>query len=416
MKTDGFLTQEERQAVMDLAASLAGCPELGFREERSSETVRKAWQSIGLEVKGPYAITGLRAEIKGSHPGPSVALLCELDAVANSKGVMHACGHNIQSAQVFAAAIDLLGKRERLAGTVVLIACPAEEFLEIEERRKLQQEGRIGYLAGKQELIRLGVFDDIDMAMMLHAHPDTPEYKLFLGGTNLGFTAKDICFTGKAAHGSEPWNGRNALQAATLFLSGINANRETFKDSDRIRIHPIITKGGDVVNSIPDDVRIETYVRGATAESIRYGCSIVDRCAEAVAMMIDTKATVRTIPGYLPLRQDPLMTDGMAEIARGILPEDAICYGVDSVGSSDVGDLSCLMPVIQPTMGGFIGSLHSPGFHPVDTLTSCLLGGQLLSSLTYSLLADDGARAKKIIKESRALMTRQEYIRYLSGR
>ena len=416
MKTDEFLTQEERLTMMDLAESLRECPELGFKEARSSDIVRKVWQSIGLEVKGPYAITGLRAEIKGGHPGPSIALLCELDAVANSKGIMHACGHFIQSAQVFAAAIDLMGKRESLSGNVVLIACPAEEFLEIEERRMLQQEGRIGYLAGKQELIRLGVFDDIDMAMMLHAHPDTPEYKLFLGGTNLGFTAKDIGFTGKAAHGSEPWNGKNALQAATLFLSGINANRETFKDSDRIRIHPIITKGGDVVNSIPDDVRIETYIRGATAEAIRYGCSVVDRCAEAAAKMMDTSAAVRTIPGYLPLRQDPIMTEEMAKTARNILPESAIGYGVDSVGSSDVGDLSCLMPVIQPTMGGFVGSLHSPGFHPVDTLSSCLIGGQLLSALTYSLLSDGGAKAKRIIKESKPLMTRQEYLRYLSGR
>ena len=416
MKAEGFLKQDERQAVMDLATVLNGCPELGFKERKSSDAVRRAWQSIGLDVKGPYAITGLRAEIKGGHPGPNVALLCELDAVANSKGVMHACGHFIQSAQVFAAAIDLLGRREDLSGNVVLIACPAEEFLEIEERARLRKEGRIGHLAGQLELIRLGVFDDIDMAMMLHAHPDTPEYKLFLGGTNLGFTAKDIAFTGRAAHGSEPWNGRNALQAATLFLSGINANRETFRDSDRIRIHPIVTKGGDVVNSVPDDVRIETYVRGASAEAIRYGCSIVDRCAKAAAMMMDTAAAVRTIPGYLPLRQDPLMTEEMASVASAILPAGAIGYGVDSVGSSDVGDLSCLMPVIQPTMGGFIGSLHSPGFHPVDVLSSCLLGGQLLSSLAYALLSDDGAKARRIIKESRPLMTRQEYLRYLSGR
>lgn len=413
---------EHKAEILSLIDNLKKHPELGFFEFESSSFVKEAWSLLGLEVEGPFARTGLRAVINTSKPGPVVALVCELDAVmsplnpmANKDGVAHACGHYIQCAQVFASAAALMKVKDMLCGKVVLLAVPAEEFLEIEKRLDLRKKGEIHYLSGKPELLSLGVFDDVNMAMMIHAHPDTPEYKLFLEGGNLGFTAKNIYFKGVAAHGSTPFEGRNALQAATLFFNGINANRETFRDEESIRIHPIITKGGSVVNSIPDDVRVETYIRGATREAIEKGCRIVDRCAKASAMMMDCGVEVVTIPGYLPLEQDKTMSAYMKDVALSVLGQDSVGYGIDSVGSTDMGDMSQLMPVIQPTMGGFIGGLHSAEFRVLDEWQSALKGGELLAELTYQLLVDNASKAKKVIEQFNMKMTKDQYFSYMNS-
>lgn len=413
---------ENRDLILSLINDLKENPELGFFETRSSSFMMHALKSLGLVVEGPFARTGLKATIRGSQAGPTLALIGELDAVgspqnpmANGNGVAHACGHYLQCAQIFAAACALLKIRESLCGNVVILAVPAEEFLEIEKRLALKKAGEIRYLSGKPELLGLGVLDGIDMAAMIHANPDTPDYRLFLEGTNLGFTAKNIFFKGRAAHGSEPFEGRNALQAAMLFFSGVNANRETFRDSESIRIHPIITKGGSVVNSVPDDVRVETYVRGSSRQAIEKGCCIVDRCAQAAAMMMGCEVDVQTIPGYLPIRQDHNLSDVMKQVALDVLGPDSVGYGVPCVGSTDMGDLSQIMPVIQPTMGGFEGGLHSASFRCVDEWAVSSKGGALLAGLAYRLLCEDAKVAKQVLEGFKANMTKDEYFRYMNG-
>lgn len=414
--------QKNKETILSLVKNLRENPELGFFEYKSSAFMKQAFESLGLVVEGPFARTGLKVTIQGGKTGPTVALIGELDAVgspqnpmANELGVAHACGHYLQCAQVVAAASALLAIKNELCGNVVLLAVPAEEFLEIEKRLQLKQKGEITYLSGKPELVKLGVLDGVDMAMMLHANPDTPEYRLFLEGTNLGFTAKNIFFKGRAAHGSEPFEGRNALQAAMLFLNGVNANRETFRDNESIRIHPIITKGGSVVNSVPDDVRVETYVRGSSKDAIEKGCTIVDRCAKAGALMMGCEVEIQTIPGYLPILQDKCLSDKMKEVAEEVLGEGMYGYGVPCVGSTDMGDLSQLIPIIQPTMGGFLGGLHSAAFKAVDEWKSCEKGGALLSALTYRLLKDDAKEAKEVLSHFKANMTKEEYFSYMNN-
>lgn len=413
---------QNKDKILSLSHSLLDNPELGYEERISSSLIKEAWSSMGLNVEGPYGLTGLRAVIKGSKPGPTVCLIGELDAVispqnknANKEGTAHACGHFLQSTGVYAAAIALNEIKEELSGSVVLLETPAEEFLELEKRIKLKEEEKISYLSGKPELLKEGAFRDVDIALMIHAHPNTPEYKLFLGGKNLGFVAKNIRFIGKASHASTPFEGKNALQAATLFINGINANRETFKDDESIRIHPIITKGGDIVNSIPDDVRVELYVRGVTKEAIDKGTRIVDRCAKAASEMMDITYEMETIPGYLPLKQDKNLTSILHRVASPILGEENIEYGVDSVGSSDIGDISQMIPTLQPTMGGYNGGLHSSDFSPVDIWQSALKGGELLASLVYELLKDDGKEAKNVISSFVPSMTKEEYFKYLDN-
>ena len=123
------------------------------------------------------------------------------------------------------------------------MAVPAEEFVELEYRESLRKKGQISYFGGKQELIHRGYFDDVDMSIMFHAL-DMGENKALIGPVSNGFIGKKVRFTGKESHaGSAPELGVNALNAATLAMMNIQVQRETFKDSDRVRVHPIITKG-----------------------------------------------------------------------------------------------------------------------------------------------------------------------------
>lgn len=416
------VVSEFTDRAVNLALELQKCPELGYKEEKSSSIVKKYWQESGFDVKGPFGKTGLYFRIETGKKGPTVCLLSELDAVVSpdnpiacETGVAHACGHNIQTAQVYAAAMAINKIKDQMCGTIMILAVPAEEFLEIEDRLNLKKAGEIRYLSGKPELYRLGVFKDVDMVAMVHAHPNTPDYKLFLKGGSLGFTAKNIRFIGKASHGAAPFEGKNALQSATLFLNGINANRETFRDEESIRIHPIITKGGEIVNSVPDDVRIETYVRGRSTEAIEKGCNIVDRCANAAASMMDCTCQIQTIPGYLPLKQDENLSDVMALAGEKVLGKDKIFYGVDMVGSTDLGDLCHLLPSIQATMGGFLGNQHAQDFKVVDLKQSCFLGGALIAQFAYELLSDDAKKAKFVIDNYKRLLSDKEYFDYMDG-
>ncbi|MDY0288489.1 MAG: amidohydrolase [Sphaerochaeta sp.] len=406
--------------IAGFGSTLISTPELGFKEMKSSAYVREQLQDLDLEMQEGFAITGIRALLKGSSHHANICLLSELDAVmspenpmASPDGAAHACGHSTQSTQLYAAAIALSEVQDDLEGDVTFLAVPAEEFLDLEYRLQLRQEGKISYLSGKQEMIKLDIFAGIDMVIMIHAQPNTPAYKVFVGGGSLGFTAKNIRFLGKEAHGASPFTGINALQAAHLAIAGINANRETFSEEERIRIHPILTKGGDVVNTVPSDVRMETYIRGSHRAAIERGCTVVDRCAEAGAAMMGGHVVIETIAGYLPLNQDPLLGEAFAQEAQQVLGEDCIVRGVDMVGSTDMGDLSHLMPCIQPTMGGFAGDAHAKDFKVCDPLRSYLLGGEILANLVIELLKDGCALAKTIRTSFVPLMDRDAYLRYL---
>ncbi|MFR9161994.1 MAG: peptidase dimerization domain-containing protein [Ruthenibacterium lactatiformans] len=120
------------------------------------------------------------------------------------------------------------------------------------------------------------------MAMMVHSETDAPQPRAVVAGAAGGFIGKELRFLGKEAHaGGAPWEGVNALNAASLAIAAIHANRETFRDEDHVRVHPIITKGGDLVNTVPADVRMESYVRAASVQAMRTANAKVNRAARA---------------------------------------------------------------------------------------------------------------------------------------
>ena len=287
--------------IIEIAEHILANPELGYKERATAEYVKEQLSSLGIPCRDGFALTGVKGRLKGGRSEANVCVIGELDAVlcnthptANKEsGAAHACGHNAQLAAMIGVAIGLSKYASELDGDVTFFAVPAEEFVEIGYRESLAKDGKIKYLGGKQELIRLGEFDDIDAAMMVHAQGNTPGNEVFVDGGSLGFVAKTVEFIGKAAHaGGAPHEGVNALNAAMAAMMCIHAQRETFRDEDRIRVHPIITNGGELVNVVPANVTMETYVRGASFEAINDAAAKVDRAIKGSAYAIGAEVEI----------------------------------------------------------------------------------------------------------------------------
>jgi amidohydrolase len=414
--------EENRDRIIGVGEAIMDDPELGFKEHRTAEKVQEVFSDLGLEFDSGLGLTGVKAVLRGGRPGPTVALMGELDALqvpghprANpDTQAAHACGHNAQIAGLMGAAVGLRtsGIAQELAGNIVFLAVPAEEYVEIDYRLGLVREGKTSFLCGKQELIKLGHFDDVDMAVMIHTKsPAREDGTHGVGISSNGFLAKTVTFRGVAAHaGGAPEQGVNALYAAQLALAGINSHRETFRDEDCVRVHPIITKGGDLVNVIPSEVRLETYVRAKTAEAIRDAASRVDACLKGAAMAMRCRVEIDTVPGNLPLNNDANLRDLFRRNAATLFEEDGYRDYPHGGGSTDAGDLSQLMPVLHPVMAGAHGEPHSVDWHIADTANGYVSPAKTLAMMAVDLLADDAGTGRQVLEEFTPGMSRDEYL------
>ncbi len=414
--------EKEKETILSIAEEILNNPELGYFEEKTSALVRKVFEELELSYQYPLALTGVKATLNSHKEGPNVCIIGELDSLIckghpfeGEHGEAHACGHHGQIAAMLGAAIGLKksGVLEELGGKITFFAVPAEEFIDLESRKQLKKDGKITYYGGKQQLLLEDAFSDVDIVIMIHAQTDSPDAKLYTRTSNLGFMAKTITFRGKAAHGSRPSEGVNALNAAALAILGIHSNRDTFTEEEHIRIHPIITKGGDVVNSVPDEVCVETYVRGATFEAIQKGNDAVNRAVLGAAQMIGAEVQIEDVPGFLPLRESRELNDVMEEIASDILGEQNIIHGVPAVGSSDIGDLSCVIPAVQPSIGGFSGVIHSKNFLVSNPDIAYVGAAKILAGTALELLSNQAEKANAVISQFKPLFSRQEYLDYL---
>lgn len=398
-------------------------PELGFKEFKTAELVSKTMAEFDVPHQTGLAITGVKGMLAGGKSGPTMALMGELDSLTVAghpmadpeTGAAHACGHNGQIAALMGAMMGLVDTKaaEELAGNLVLFAVPAEEYVEVEYRTDMVKEGKLGLLGGKPELIRLGHFDDVDMALMIHGHSRPDLKKLIMGQSSNGCVVKLIRFLGKAAHaGSSPHRGINALNAANIAFAAIHAQRETFRDHDTIRVHPIITRGGDVVNVVPAEVSLETFVRGRTVEAIADAEQKIDRALRAGAMAIGAKVEIQTIPGYMPLLNNPDMAEVFKSNAATLLGEDEFMDGGHGTGSTDMGDVSLIMPALHPGLGGAVGTGHAADYEIVDKELSYLGAAKLLAMNAVDMLYGDAGAAKKIIDSYKPEFTIDSYIQH----
>ena len=414
-----------RPVVIGIAKDILKYPETGFSEHRTARLVARQLGEMGIPCREGLAITGVKGRVEGAAgPGPRIAILGELDSLLvfdhpyadPTTGAAHACGHNAQIGMMLGATIGLRSPDvlQGLSGSIVPFAVPAEEFVEVEKRLALRDEGKLEFMGGKQELIRLGEFDDVDMAVMCHTASDMGERVFSIGGSSNGHIVKYVRFTGRGAHaGSAPHLGVNALNAANLAMAAIHSNRDMFTEAETARFHGIVTRGGEVVNAVPGDVRLEWRVRSASPEALEKNSAVADRCFRAGALAVGSAVEITSIPGYHPLRHDPLLLDLFHDNASHLLGRDRVLVvptDRNRGGSTDMGDLSQIMPTCHPYTAGSSGPGHSNEYTVSDYEQAVVIPAKIMAMVVIDLLADGATRAKEVLAASVPPLSKEQYV------
>lgn len=423
------IIDEHHDEIINFARDIYSHAELGYKEFKTSQKFVESSKKLGLQVQEGLAVTGAKAYLNSDKKdNVSLALIGELDAlrIPNHKyanpetQAAHCCGHHAQLTGIIGAAIALSAPEvaQKLDGQVVFFAVPAEEYGEIEFKNQLKEEGKIKYGGGKCELIRVGAFDDINLSIAHHS--SNGNAISFNQGSNNGFVSKVIKYHGKAAHAAgSPEKGINALNAASLGLSALAYHRETFKDSDHVRIHPIITKGGNLVNVVPDEVVIETLVRASNNEAIVDAANKTDRAFFAGGAALGATVEIETMPGYLPTIPQEVNEELVeaAKLASGGRYEVVTRNNKNEVsgGSTDVGDVQHIQPVFTFNTGGITGNFHSAEFEVVDEELAYIETAKVFALGAYRFLKDGAKEAKKVVESYKPKFTKEEYIEYMDS-
>ncbi len=367
-----------QHALDGLAGELEGLsrkihdhPELGYQEVQASGWLCGFLEAKGFQVeRGVGGVpTAFRATVKGAGDGPTVAIMCEYDALPV---IGHACGHNIIATSGAGAGAALAAVRARLpAGRVQVIGTPAEEGG-----------------GGKVKLIRAGVFEGVDCAMMIHGFDRT-----ILHQDLLGIVRTDFEYAGKAAHAAaDPWVGVNALDACIQTFNAVSMLRQQVRPD--CRIHGIIVNGGAAANIIPEYAKATFYVRAPRIDTMWELHRRVIACAEGAARATGATLTVTQHEMvYEPLRRNQTLLDLFAANMRGagLVEGEAV---PDRLGSSDVGNVSQVLPTIQPMVAiaptgmaihtrDFVAAAVQPLAH-----AGMLAAAKTMALTTYDLLAD----------------------------
>ncbi len=399
-----------RETILKTQEDLHRIPELGFREWKTHAYLKNRFEELGYEVTELGDIPGFYTDVDSGKPGPKIVVFGELDALPCPShpfadpvtGAAHACGHDCQCAIILGVAAALKEKTvlEELCGSVRIFAVPAEEGVEAAYREELRKKGKVRYFAGKAEVLYRGLLDDVDMAMMLHSSSVSTS-KMNIGRGSVGNCRKKATFIGKSAHaGGAPHKGINALYAATNALNAANALRETFQEKDIIRMHPIITRGGNVVNAIPDEVVIENTIRGVNYDTVAEISRKVNRAYAGCAAAMGCQVKLEDVPGAAPRYNDKNLRDAFYQVALEFFSEKELKFTESiSSGCTDMGDISCVMPAVHPMISGATGTCHGENYTISDPELSCVTAAKIMSGVLQLLLSNDAAFAKKVIAE-----------------
>lgn len=419
------LIDVHKDQIIAFAEDIAAHPEPGYEEFCTAGKTAEVLKNLGYKVTEHLARTGVKGT-KSIKEGPSLTVIGELDAIgchshpnANPvTGVAHACGHHAQMAAMIGCAIAMADPdvQKCLAGTVNFLAVPAEEYIDADKRARLKKEG-IEFCCGKSEMIRTGVFDDTDIALTTHVHMVPVGEDFYLGNPACnGYSAERVTVRGKAAHGAiDPWNGVNALSITTSAIQMMGLMRETFREEDHVRLHNVIRKAGDVINSVPDEAIVETKVRAASLDKICEITDMVNRAYAGSAYAFGGKIEMEKLQGYMPII--PRAADNaLIEAADDLgLNYRTVQKGDFNNACTDVGDLSHLVPVVNFTFKGFEGKLHGADFKITDPEKAYILPAKLLALTVYKLLKNGGQEAKKITKSYTPVFNKESYIQYVKN-
>lgn len=368
-----FLVEELdhiKEKLWKISDHLYENPELGDEEYESMKLLVDYLQKHNFEVETGIVNrpTAFKAEFKSERPGPKIAYLAEYDALP---GVGHGCGHNIIGTMSVGAGIILSKLVNKIGGSVVVLGTPAEETN-----------------GAKVPMSVAGVFDDIDVAMILHPGNISSE-----SGDSLAMDAIQYEYTGKSAHAAaSPEKGINALDSVIQLFNGINALREHVTSD--VRIHGVISEGGQAANVVPDKAIAQFYIRAGERSTLNDVVKKVENIAQGAALM--TGASLE-ISNY-ELSYDNMITNNvLSKTFTGNLQaisDQSVQTAKLDYGSIDMGNVSQVVPAIHPYIGLNDKSLvfHTKEFAD-QTITSdghqTIVDGALaLAQTGYDILTD----------------------------
>ncbi|RVU28595.1 M20 family peptidase [Streptomyces antnestii] len=375
-ETVAAAVQAGRRQLVGLSHGLHAEPETALEEHRAAARIAALMESAGFTVT--TGAGGLPTALVATYgTGDLVIAFCaEYDALP---GIGHACGHNVNGAAAVGAALGLAAVAGELGVTVKLIGTPAEEDF-----------------GGKAILLDAGVFDDVAAAMMVHADAHDS-----VGASSLAIGAWDITYDGQPAHAAiAPWEGVNALDAMTLAHMAIGLLRQQLPPG--VVAHGIVTDGGQAVNVIPARTAARYEVRARTLEQLEEAWRRIRACFEAGALATGATLEVRAHGrDFADLRQDPFMSDAYEAAARG-LGRTVLSRHGESMASTDMGNVSHLVPTIHPTVGYDTGGAkqHTPEFTAYGTTPGAdlaVLDGATALALVGVDLATSGAQRDRLL-------------------
>lgn len=323
----GLTIDSHASRFKDISRYIGDNPELGEQEFLASARLKEELIHHGFQVESSILQipTSFIGTYKAAKPGPVVGLLCEYDALPE---LGHACGHHLICMMSIGAAVGLKSVIDEIGGTIRVYGTPAEETR-----------------GAKVPMAEAGLFDDCDFALMAH-----PYYKYERSGQSLALDALKFEYYGKPAHAAaSPYEGINALDAVIQLFNAINALRQQLES--HVRIHGIITHGGQAANIIPEYAAAEFYVRSANRPYTNETVQKVLRCAEGAALQ--TGCTLK-VSNYEYSYDELLTNETLSNVFNrnlmeaGIAEED-IHFAQDH-GSLDLGNVSVKCPAIHPYM------------------------------------------------------------------
>lgn len=301
-------------------------PELGNEEYKAVEKLTSFLQEHNFEIETEFLgiKTAFRATYDSNKEGPTIGYLCEYDALPE---IGHGCGHNMIGAMSAGAGIILSKVLNEIGGKIIVYGTPAEETN-----------------GAKVIFAEQGVFDELDVAMMVH-----PSDKTIESGTSMALYPLQFTYTGKTAHAAScPQEGINALNSVIQLFNGIDALRQHVTPD--VRMHGIITNGGVAANIVPDKAVAQFYFRASTKETLEDVLVKVKNIAQGAALM--TGSNLEMTRYELPndnLKTNKNLSEAFSENLRMLGIKDI--YTAKDTGSSDIGNVSHKTPTIHPYIG-----------------------------------------------------------------
>jgi amidohydrolase len=367
--------------LITLGRALRDHAEPGFFETQTHRILVDRFRELDFSVQEFSGIPGFTASVDGETGGKTVALLADMDGLPTDVdgGYRHSCGHHLQMTALYGTARDIREKAPDLLPRIAFIATPAEEYLDFDRRETLRRRSRIRYFSGKQELIARGLLSSFRRIVATHAAGLASDRMVSSVLKMNGFEVLRFNFRGTSAHaGAHPHLGKNAQNAASLFLQACAFLREEFPEDRHIRIHPVLRLRPDqAVSFIPDLAVVESYVRAVDRQTVQEVadklCAAAQGCARAIGLEVETER----IPGYAPFAADPQLHD----LLRSTAADQGVQFMEEefSAASSDMGDVSQIKPSIIVGLPGTNGRFHSPDFRVVDERAAYVFPSQFLS-------------------------------------